>query len=220
MCPHGKPVKKTHRQSRSPDPPRVASVYGGVALLAMLPVCAALVLRHPHVLAESPVGAGASVGANILSRAASLGPAWHDSLGDGFPDGARLDSARDRENFIRWFTFLAETPYYSPSPRTRVEVEDCAALIRFAFRNSLEAHSPAWRENAGLPYDPGFGDIAKYNYPYGPLGRALFRARPGPAAPADLAAGSRHCVASHGLPGAHGHPISHLSYRRNRRGRL
>ena len=159
-------------------------------MLAMLPVCAALVLRHPHVLAESPVGAGASVGANILSRAASLGPAWHDSLGDGFPDGARLDSARDRENFIRWFTFLAETPYYSPSPRTRVEVEDCAALIRFAFRNSLEAHSPAWRENAGLPYDPGFGDIAKYNYPYGPLGRALFRARPGPAAPADLAHGA------------------------------
>lgn len=159
-------------------------------MLALLPVCASLVLRHPHVLAESSRGAGDGVGANALPSAASLGPAWRDSLGDGFPDGARLDSAQDRENFTRWFTFLAETQYYAPTRETRAEVEDCAGLIRFAFRNSLVAHSPAWREDAGLPYDPGFGDIAKYHYPHGPLGRALFRTRPGPAAPNDPAQGA------------------------------
>ncbi len=156
----------------------------------MLPVCASLVLRHPQVLADSSRGAGDGVGANALPSAASLGPAWRDSLGDGFPDGARLDSAQDRENFTRWFTFLAETQYYAPAREARAEVEDCGALIRFAFRNALMAHSPAWREDAGLPYDPGFGDIAKYHYPSGPLGRALFRARPGPAAPGDLAHGA------------------------------
>ncbi|MGD1100565.1 MAG: DUF1175 family protein [Terriglobia bacterium] len=181
-------MKKPHLHSRSQGPSRAASVYGWVALLAMLPVCAGLVLRHRPVLAESSPG----VGANALpsASAASPGHSWHDSLGDGFPDSARLDGAQDRENFIRWFTFLAETQYYAPTPRTRAEVEDCAALVRFAYRNSLEAHSPAWREDAGLPYDPGFGDIAKYNYPYGPLGRALFRTRPGPVAPGDIAQGA------------------------------
>jgi hypothetical protein len=111
-------------------------------------------------------------------------------VGDGFPDSARLDSASDRENFVRWFTFLAETQYYVPSPQAQVEVQDCAALIRFACRNSLVAHSPAWREDAGLPFDPGFGDVAKFSYPYGPLGRALFRIRPGPAESADLEQGA------------------------------
>jgi len=190
MCSHGKPVKKTHLHSRSQDPSRLATVYGWVALLATLPVCVGLVLHHQPALAEGSRRAVADVGANALARGAPLSPSWRDSLGDGFPDSARLDSAPDRENFTRWLTFLAETQYYAPTPRTRAEVQDCAALIRFAYRNSLVAHLPGWREDAGLPYDPGFGDIMKYNYPYGPLGRALFRGRPGPVAPGDLAQGA------------------------------
>jgi len=158
----------------------------------MLPVCAGMVLHHRSMLAESSRGAGSGVGTNVLPGAGgpSLPPAWRDSLGDGYPDSARLDSAQDRQNFIHWFTFLGETQYYSPTPRTRAEIQDCAALIRFAFRNSLMTHSPAWREDAGLPFDPGFGDVAKYHYPYGPLGRELFRTRPGPAAPADPSQGA------------------------------
>ena len=158
----------------------------------MLPVCAALVLHHRSILAESSRGAGAGVGTNVLPGAGGplLPSAWGASPGDGYPDSARLDSAQDRENFIHWFTFLAETQYYTPTPRTRAEIQDCAALIRCAFRNSLMAHSPAWREDAGLPFDPGFGDVAKYRYPYGPLGRELFRTRPGPAAPGDPSQGA------------------------------
>jgi hypothetical protein len=156
----------------------------------MLPVCAGLVHRHGPLLAEGSRRAGA--GASALSGGVGVSPSlsWHDSLGDGFPDSARLDSAQDRENFTRWFTFLAETQYYAASPRSRAEVQDCAALVRFAYRNALVAHSPAWREDAGLPYDPGFGDIAKYHYPCGPLGRALFRSRPGPMAAGDLGQGA------------------------------
>ncbi len=128
---------------------------------------------------------------NLESAAATLPAAsWQDSRGDGFPDGARLDNARDRGNFTHWFTFLAETQYYSRSPHAKQEVQDCAALIRYAYRNSLMAHSPAWGEDADLPYDPGFGDVAKYNYPYGPLGRALFRSKPGPLASDDFTEGA------------------------------
>jgi len=146
-------------------------------LLGLVVAGAGLVLRHGRVLAASSHGENYVAG----TRAASSGSAWHDSRGDGFPDGARLDRIQDRENFTRWFTFLAETQYYAPSLRTRAEVQDCAALIRFSFRNSLVAHSPAWREEASLPYDPGIGDITKYHYPYGPLGKALFRVQPGPS---------------------------------------
>ncbi len=164
--------------------------FAGAVLLVGLLANGSPALRHRLILAESP--RGTERGANDLTgpNRTSFGLSWHDSRGDGFPDSARLDTAQDRENFTRWFTFLAETQYYAASPRTQAEIQDCAALVRYAFRNSLVAHSPAWREDAALPYDPGFGDIAKFHYPNGPLGRELFRARPGPVAPEDLEQGA------------------------------
>ncbi len=115
--------------------------------------------------------------------------AWVDSLGDGFPDNARLDRAPDRENFARWTAFLGEAQYYRQSPSAREEVRDCAALIRYAFRNALVAHTPDWRRTVELPYDPGFPDVTKFSYPNWPLGRGLFRTRPGPFRRADLGQG-------------------------------
>ena len=161
-------------------------------MLAILLVGGSLTLRHRPVLAASARAASYSLCAPILQggREASRGLVGRDILGDGFPDSARLDRAQDRENFTRWFTFLAETQYYVQTTGAQVEVQDCAALVRFAYRNSLMAHSPAWHANAGLAYDPGFGDVAKYRYPYGPLGRELFRTRPGPLAPEDLMDGA------------------------------
>ena len=166
-----------NRPARSFFGPELATPWRAIAgfvLLVAILTGAGLTVRRRHLLAEGVRGADA---ASVLPapHAVPVGASWRDSRGDGFPDSARLASAQDRENFTRWFTFLAETQYYAPNPRTRLEVEDCAALVRFAFRNSLVAHTPAWRAAAGLPYDPGFGDITKYNYPYGPLGRALFR---------------------------------------------
>jgi uncharacterized protein YfaT (DUF1175 family) len=116
--------------------------------------------------------------------------AWTDSFDDGLPDAARLDLAADRENFTRWLTFLAESLYYHPAPRALEEVEDCAALVRYAYRNALVAHTPAWRRAAGLPYEPGFGDVTKFAYPAWPLGRGLFRTRAGPLSPADVERGA------------------------------
>lgn len=111
---------------------------------------------------------------------------WQDSLGDGFPDEARLDNPQDRENFIHWLTFLAEVQYYVPTPQARIEVRDCAALLRYAYRNALMEHSAEWSRAAGLPFEPGFGDIAKFHYPDWPLRQALFRTEPGPLRPGDF----------------------------------
>jgi hypothetical protein len=115
---------------------------------------------------------------------------WSDSFRDGFPDSARLDNGADQENFTRWLTFLAEALYYQPTPGALAEVQDCAALIRYAYRNALVTHTPAWRRVAGLAYAPGFGDVSKFAYPEWPLGRGLFRTRAGPFAPADLSRGA------------------------------
>jgi uncharacterized protein YfaT (DUF1175 family) len=105
---------------------------------------------------------------------------WADSWGDGFPDSARLDGQGDRENFVRWITFLAEAQFYQPAPVAHEEIDDCAALVRFAFRNALVAHTAAWRRSLGLPFDPGFEGVAKFSYPDWPLERGLFRVLPGP----------------------------------------
>lgn len=115
---------------------------------------------------------------------------WDDSFGDGFPACARLDRPADRESFTRWMTYLAEAAYYHASPPVTGEVADCAALIRYAYRNALAAHTPAWRRQAGLPFEPGFAEISKYAYPRWPLGRHLFRTRPGPFAASDLENGA------------------------------
>ena len=161
-----------------------------IPLVLLLGVCAGLIGRRGFisVLAEGEI-ARAVLRPQPVRDVSPGAETRNDSLGDGFPDGARLDRAQDRENFIRWFTFIAEAQYYLPSPRAPEEVQDCAALIRFAYRNSLVAHSPAWRRSAGLPYDPGFGDIEKFVYPHWPLGRGLFRTRPGPLLVADLEGG-------------------------------
>ena len=185
-----KPVRVTALPTRRTMPVEVFRAVAGIALLFALLACAGLMLLHRSALAQNSHSATAGSRSLPGERSATRGFLWHDSLGDGFPDGARLDSAQDRENFTRWFTFLAETQYYTASPRTREEVQDCAALVRFAYRNSLMAHSPAWRQAAALPYDPGFGEIAKYHYPHGLLGRALFRSRPGLIAPDGLAQGA------------------------------
>lgn len=115
---------------------------------------------------------------------------WTDRWGDGIPDAARLDQKQDHDNFVHWVTFLAEAQFYQPSPEAREEIDDCAALIRFAFRNALVLHTAAWRRSMGLPFDPGFEDVTKFSYPEWPLGQSLFRTQPGPLASTDVEAGA------------------------------
>ena len=113
-----------------------------------------------------------------------------DSLEDGTPDFLRLTDEHDRLAFRRWFTFLAEAQYFQAPEQRPSEIKDCAALIRYAYRETLHAHDSAWTATAQLPLVPAFESVARYKYPHTPLGAALFRVRRGPFRASDLADGA------------------------------
>ena len=129
---------------------------------------------------EADVRAGVTPGAYTIrvenSRATlRLQPDTTDSAGDGTPDYLRLDDPNDQQAFRRWFTFLAEAQYFQAPEARPAEIDDCAALIRYAYREALRAHDSAWATAAHLPVTPAFESVAKYQYPYTPLGAGLFR---------------------------------------------
>ena len=103
-----------------------------------------------------------------------------DSFSDGTPDFLRLDDESDRRAFRQWFTWLAEAQYFQEPSRRPIEISDCAALIRYAYREALHAHDAAWAGAADVPLVPALDSVAKYQYPYTPLGAALFRVKEGP----------------------------------------
>jgi uncharacterized protein YfaT (DUF1175 family) len=109
-----------------------------------------------------------------------------DTYNDGTPDFLRLHTAQDRQAFRAWFTTIAEAQLNQASLPT--EIDDCAALLRFAYRGALHAHDETWLSEhsaeANLP------SIRQYVYPATPLGANLFRVHPGPFAPQDIKNGS------------------------------
>lgn len=113
-----------------------------------------------------------------------LTPDLSDADADGTPDVLRLDDPADRLSFTRWFTFLAESRYFSATPLP--EINDCAALLRFAYREALRDHDSAWATALHLETVPALPGVTKYRYPYTLLNAALFRITPGPLTPADL----------------------------------
>src|SRR5690348_13183556 len=76
------------------------------------------------------------------------------AAGRVFPDGAsgflHLDSAADRAAFRDWFTAIAEYQAVRPEQDVPAEIKDCAALLRFAYREALARHSAAWLAHNGL----------------------------------------------------------------------
>jgi hypothetical protein len=112
-----------------------------------------------------------------------------DRFRDGTPDFLRLDSESDREAFRRWFTFLAEAQWLRRD-HLPVEITDCAALIRFAYREALREHDGAWAADLQLPFPPPGPSVSKYEYPFTPLGASLFRVQPGSFAISDLTSGA------------------------------
>ena len=105
-----------------------------------------------------------------------------DSYGDGTPDFLRLHTTQDRQAFRAWFTTIADSQTDAP------EVTDCAALLRYAYREALHAHDEGWLNSHSL--QSAAPSIHQYTYPQTPLGANLFRVRPGPFLPADTGNGS------------------------------
>jgi uncharacterized protein len=69
---------------------------------------------------------------------------------------------------------LADLQFEQPDP----EVTDCAALVRFAYREALRAHTPDWARRVRLPFAPTFPDVRSGPQP-GAQGWPLFRTAPG-----------------------------------------
>jgi len=113
-----------------------------------------------------------------------------DRSGDGTPGFLRLDEEADRRAFRHWFTFLAESQCYRQPGRLPREINDCAALIRFAYRQALREHDGAWASELDLDAVPNRASVLKFTYPRTPLGAGLFRVRPGPFIAANLTDGA------------------------------
>jgi uncharacterized protein YfaT (DUF1175 family) len=109
-----------------------------------------------------------------------------DSYSDGTPDFLRLHTAQDRQAFRAWFTSIAEAQ--TDQPKLPPELDDCAALLRFAYREALHAHDETWLSTH--PTETPLPSIRQYVYPQTPLGANLFRVRPGPFLAEDLGNGS------------------------------
>jgi uncharacterized protein YfaT (DUF1175 family) len=68
-----------------------------------------------------------------------------------------LDSPIDRYAFRLWFTLLVEYRYYARESVS--EITDCAALVRWSFRESLVRHDTAWAQALGMPVLPAMPSV-------------------------------------------------------------
>jgi uncharacterized protein YfaT (DUF1175 family) len=123
---------------------------------------------------------------SIAARAAANPAADLDH--DGLPDAAELRTFNDRENFRRWFTWVAEMQFYQLSEEWNPEQRDCAGLVRFAWREALRTHDRTWYERMGENYQPVAGDVS-VKLDSEPLRDKLFRTAPGTYNPEDLVTG-------------------------------
>jgi uncharacterized protein YfaT (DUF1175 family) len=149
---------------------------------------------------ESRIRAGVTPGIVTL---AAFAPGYHtataelqlgldptDEFGDGTPDFLRLQSEEDRIAFRRWFTFLSESVYFQKEGERPSEINDCAALIRFAYREALRKHDALWANQWHLAQLPASSQVRKYEYPHTALAAKLFRTRPGAFEPDDITNGA------------------------------
>lgn len=113
-----------------------------------------------------------------------------DSFEDGVPDFLRLHSEEDRQAFRLWFSAIAEAMATEPKEDLPPEIDDCAALLRYAYREALHAHDAGWLLDQHLEALARFPSVQQYNYPQTPLGGSLFRVKPGQFVPDDLTNGS------------------------------
>lgn len=140
-------------------------------------------------LLQAPVNPGqARVEIHWRGRTQTVPVTWvfdsADSYGDGTPDFLRLHTSADRAAFRTWFTLIAQ----AQQERTAPEINDCAALLRFAYREALHAHDESWLLSHGL--ESSALSVRQYTYPHTPLGANLFRVAPGPFVRADVENGS------------------------------
>lgn len=138
---------------------------------------------------RSPVQAGErrvrlKWGSHTFLEKIRFGQDDSDRYGDGLPDALRLHDTGDRASFRRWFWKLAEMQSELPEEQRAPEINDCAALLRYAYRESLKTHDAEWA-SAQHVGDVPFASVRQWRYPETMLGEGLFRVRAGPFAEGD-----------------------------------
>ncbi len=120
-------------------------------------------------------------GAGVIPLMATVAfvPDSTDRYGDGTPEFLRLHSAADRAAFRAWFTALADAAASLPPTRLPQEIGDCAALLRWCYRNALHAHDDAWQHTMPFDAPPPLHSVQQFAWPETPLGANLFRVRGG-----------------------------------------
>jgi len=141
---------------------------GSVRVSSLLPLA--------HAASTRRAGTTASVPSRL----------WTDRFGDGTPDFLRLTDPADQGAFRRWFALIAEYQAIRPRADVPVEIQDCASLLRFSYREALKRHDENWFATTGIEVVAPPGEIRAWSYPHTPLGSALFRVRTGAFVPADL----------------------------------
>jgi uncharacterized protein len=147
--------------------------------------------RHtPDNSANISHPAGSPNPAEELPRHYQPAASTDDRFGDGTPDFLRLDAPSDQDTFRRWFVLIAEFQTLRPPDELPREINDCAALLRYSYRNALRTHDRSWFRETQIEPSSALPSLEKYRYPHTPLGAALFRIRPGAFLPEDLKNGT------------------------------
>jgi len=169
------------------------ALHAGIRVLAMSSFLTLLGHAcHPQSQFSSPstTPAGRSKRAPDTPRRAQPLPSATDRFADGTPDFFRLDTPSDQETLRRWFVLIADFQALRPPEDVPREINDCAALLRYAYRNALREHDVGWVRETQIEPPSALPSLEKYRYPFTPLGAALFRIRPGPFDPEDLKNGT------------------------------
>ena len=155
--------------------------------------CGALLLlgaaKLAKVTASEPVSKAASVISSTRAKLPSA-PDLGDRFSDGTPNFLRLDSPSDQDAFRRRFVLIAEFQVLRPEQDVPKEINDCAALLRYSYRNALRGRDDTWEIENRIKPPSALPSVEKYRYPVIPLGADLFRIRPGRFLPTDIKDGS------------------------------
>jgi uncharacterized protein YfaT (DUF1175 family) len=159
-----------------------------------LAFCAALLAisaaKLVHVAASETSAAPASPKPSTRSAKALAAPDLGDRFSDGTPNFLRLDSPSDQDAFRRRFVLIAEFQALRPEADVPKEINDCAALLRYSYRNALRGRDDTWEIENRIRPPYALPSVEKNHYPATPLGTDIFRVRSGRFLPTDINDGS------------------------------
>ena len=157
---------------------------GGRAIFAVLGVAAGLAVAA--VAVRTLIVGQRESAARVAASLSAVGET--DTFGDGTPEEIRLHSAADRRAFRTWFTWLAEAQAAKRPEDVAKEITDCAALLRYAYREALREHDERWLVTQHIDEPPPSMSVAQWHYPDTSLGTGLFRVKGGVFDPRDKTA--------------------------------